>query len=252
MNEMVSSSESQSTYTPEPSSSPAPSETQNSTSTQDGRLFSQSEINDIVRRAKTDAVESYKRKAADRPEYASSQNGSYIPQTNQTTSQQQYMSPDDVRKMAAEESLRLRDEWVKGAQIEAQQQDAQRIVHEFFNKLSSGKEKYSDFDDVVGSIEYRHFPNVVQLVNSYVDNPQDVMYELGKDRGKLALLEQLTNMSPNDAIYQARRLSQSIKDNEASGKTRLANEPLSQMRPSNTGTGSGALSVSDYRKKFKV
>jgi hypothetical protein len=47
------------------------------------------------------------------------------------------------------------------------------------------------------------------------------------------------------------RLSQSIKDNESAGKMRHPNEPLSQMRPSNTGTDNGAMSVKDYRSKYR-
>jgi len=69
----------------------------------------------------------------------------------------------------------------------------------------------------------------------------------------MSQLEQLAYMSPKDAIVQAQRLSQSLKDNEAAGKVRMPNEPLSQMRPSNTGTDTGAaMSVTDLRRKYKV
>lgn len=250
MDEMVNTgSEGQSNYTSEPSSS-APSESR-APSPSTEKVFTQSEINDIVGRAKQEAVESYKRKA-ERTEYAQRDTGGYIPPHQQPERQHSAYSSDDIRRMAAEESQRLRDEWVTEASRKSQEQDAQRIVSEFFNKLSAGKEKYQDFDDVAGTVEFSRFPNVVQLLHSYVDNAHDVMYELGRDRGKLALLEQLSHMSPNDAIFQVRRLSQSIKDNESAGKMRTPSEPLSQMRPSNTGTGNGGMSISDYRKKYRV
>lgn len=250
MDEMVNtSSEGQSNYSSEPVSS-APSESQPAQSGSSGKLFSQQELNDIVGRAKQEAVESHKRKAE--REYSQRDTGGYVPPHQQTERQSNSLSPDEVRRMAAEETQRLRDEWIKDAQRSAQEQDAQRIVGEFFNKLSTGREKYEDFDKITGDVEFGRFPNVVQLLNGYVDNAHDVMYELGKDRGKMALLEQLSYMSPKDAVWQIQRLSQSIKDNETAGNMRVPSEPLSQLRPSNTGTGSGALTVRDYRNKYKV
>lgn len=250
MDEMnTMSGEGQSTSASSPVTSSAP-ESSYSSSQSDERLFKQSEINDIVSRAKRDAVEGYKRKS-ERSE--TGYNDQYASQTQHTSSSPtQYLSHDDVRRMAAEESQRLRDEWINDAQRTAQENDAQRIVGEFFNKLSTGKDKYQDFEKVVGDVDYGRFPNVVQLLNNYTDNLHDVMYDLGKDRSKLATLEQLCQISPRDAIVQAQRLSQSIRDNEGATKIRSPHEPLSQMRPSNTGTDNGAMSVKDYRKIYRA
>lgn len=255
MTEMVSSmSEGQDTSSvSQPVSSSASSESYSSSQTQpEEKLFRQSEINDIVKRAKFGAVEDYKRKIAERPDYVrQKESDGYSLDQSHSHARAPALTPEDVRRMAVEESQRLRDEWMQDAQIKEQQHQAQRIVQEFLTKLSTGKDKYQDFESVVGDIEYGRFPNVVQLVNNYIDNTHDVMYELGKDRSKLAVLEQLSNMSPRDAIVQVQRLSQSIKDNEAAGKIRHANEPLSQLRPSNAGMDNGALSVSDLRKKYR-
>lgn len=248
MDEMVNASEGQSTFVPEPSS-PSPSESHTTSSGSEGKLFTQSEIDNIVKKVKHEAVEGYKRKASSD---SASRTPDSIPQNQPSTGQHYAFSPEEVRRMAAEETQRLRDEWYQDAHRKSQVQDAQRIVNEFLGKMAQGKEKYQDFDDVVGNVEFGSFPNVVQLLNSYIDNTHDVMYELGNDRTKLAMLEQLVHMSPNDAIHQVKRLSQSIKEREAAGKTRFANEPLSQLRPSNTGTSNGALSVSDYKKKYRI
>lgn len=227
-----------------------PQETTQSSAQSEERLLRQSEVNDIVRRAKLDAVEGYKRKA-ERPEYINNdQYANHNMHTNQNT--HQYMSPEEVRRMAAEETTRLRDEWLRDSHRKSQEQEAYNLVNEFVTKLSTGKEKYQDFDTVTGDVDYGRFPNTVQLLTRYVDNTAEVMYELASDRSKLALLEQLSTMSPKDAVVQIRRLSQSIKDNESAQKIRHANEPLSQMRPSNTGTDNGAMSVNDYRRKYKV
>jgi hypothetical protein len=254
MTEMVSSmSEGHDTSSvSEPVSSSSSPDYSSSQAQSEEKLFRQSEINDIVKRAKYGAVEDYKRKVAERPDYVR-QKESDGQSLNQDTSfaRNSSLTPEDVRRMAVEESQRLRDEWIQSAQMQEQQQQAQMIVQDFFTKLSTGKDKYQDFDSVVGDIDYGKFPNVVQLANSHVDNTNDVIYELGKDRTKLALLEQLVRMSPRDAIVQIKRLSQSIKDNESAGKMHQANEPLSQMRPSNTGMDNGVLSVRDLRKKYR-
>lgn len=256
MTEMVNGmSQSQDTSSSQPvqtASTPAyqPAETQE-------RTFRQSEVTDIVKRTKQEALESFKRMQSEQPQYLQQKMGNVSDQNQQ---QQPYQNANNnmlsdeqrVRKMAAEEAQRLRDEWIQSSRDEAQQQDAQRTVQEFWNKISTGREKYQDFEQTVGDIEYARFPNVVQLLARYVDNADSVLYELGKDRIKMANLEQLANMSPRDAIVQAQRLAQSIKDNHDASKMKVPNEPLSQMKPSNTGTESGAMSVKDYRRKYRV
>lgn len=251
MTEMVNEGHDTASVSEPVSSSGSSSESYSSSQTQsDERLFRQSEINDIVKKAKYGAVEDYKRKLAERPDYLrQKENDNYS--SNYQSQPQHGLTPDDVRRMAVEESQRLRDEWIQQAQLQEQQQQAQRIAQDFFSKLMQGKDKYDDYDKVVGDVDYARFPNTVQLLTSHVDNTADVLYELGKDRTKLAVLEQLSNMSPRDAMVQIQRLSQSIKENEAANKLRHANEPLSQMRPSNTGMDNGALSVRDLRKKYR-
>ena len=221
------------------------------------RLFRQSEVTEIVKREKHNAIESLRKMAVEQPAYLQQKYPELTAQRNQQQQIQQNsaqnagFTADDVRRMAAEESQRLRDEWIGDAQRKAQEHDAQRIVSEFLTKLSTGKDKYQDFEQITGDVDFVKFPNAIQLANNFVDNTADVIYELGKDRTKLAVLEQLANMSPRDAVVQIQRLSKSIKDNHESAKAKIPNEPLSQMRPSNTGADSGVMSVSDFRKKYK-
>lgn len=218
------------------------------------RTFRQTEVNDIVKRAKSEAIDSFRRMQTERPDYVEQKYGDMRqPQVTQPQTQQFDGSPDErIRKLVAEESARH----LENARLEAlrqhQDQQAQKTVQNFWNKVLPGREKYQDFDKIAGDIDFKAFPNVVQLLGDYVDNSGDVLYELGKDRIKMANLEQLANMSPRDAIVQVQRMSESIRDNETASKVRLPNEPLSQMRPTNAGTDNGAMSVSDYRKKYKV
>jgi hypothetical protein len=219
----------------------------------DERTFRQSEVNDIVKRAKLGAVDDFKRLQSEQPAYFQQKYGNG--NDERVSSPQQSTvnaSEHDIRRMAAEEAQRLRDTWVQEAQTKSQSEAAQRTVQNFWNKVNPGREKYQDFEKVTSDIELYRFPNVVQLLGDYIDNSDDMLYELGKDRSKLATLEQLAQMSPRDAIVQAQRLSQSLKDNATASKVRVPNEPLSQMRPSNAGTDNGAMSVKDYRAKYRV
>lgn len=220
----------------------------NETQESPNRLHTDSEVNEIVKRAKAEAVEKFKRLYAQQPEYAQKKYGE-LPATAPTSS---VSSESDYRRIAAEEAQRLRDEWVREAQTQAENQYAQKVVETFWNKVATGKEKYADFDAITNDIELRQFPNTVQILAEYVDNAQDMLYEFGKDRLKLAQLEQLAKMSQKDAIIQARRLSEALKVNEDALKAKIPNEPLSQLRPQSTGTATnGVYSVKDYKAKYR-
>ena len=228
----------------------APSTGQESTPQE--RSFRQSEVNDIVKKAKHSAVEDYRRLSSEQPQYAQQKYGDspYRQQPQQPV--QANLPETDVRRMAAEEAQRLRDEWVKDAQMKSESERAQRTVQNFVNKISQGKDKYQDFDKAISDLDMSRFPHVVEMLADHVDNSHDLLYNLAQDRFKLDSLERLAERSPRDAIVQAQRLSQSIKDNEQAGKIRIPNAPLDQLRPSNTGTDNGVMSVKDYRSKYRV
>lgn len=205
------------------------------------RRFSQVELNGIVKREKDAAIESYKRSQINSSNAASTQ-----PQ-NHAGLDERY-----VKDLIAKETQRLQEEARTNDAQQYQQKEAQDIANEFFNKLSTGKQKYADFDDVMDGVDYSKFYNAVHLATKYADNTADIMYELGKDRTKMAAIEQLSRLSPQDAVKQIQRLSAALKANENAAQTKYPNEPLSQIRPGNNGTNDGRLSVSDYRRKYKV
>jgi hypothetical protein len=203
------------------------------------RLFKQSELNDIVGRAKHEAVESFKRQQQQHAPVQQSQNS-------------RTLSEDDVKRLTGEELSRQREQWTKEAQERNDADIAQRIVNSYKEKIAPGKDKYQDFDAVTNNVDMRYYPNVVQLLAEYVDNSHDVLYDLAKHRTKLSQLEQLSNHNPQDAIYEIKRLSDSIKANESTSQMKHAKNPLSQQRPSNTGTDSGTtLSMRDLKSKYK-
>lgn len=150
----------------------------------------------------------------------------------------QGMTQEDVQKMIAEHE-----------QKQAQQYHAHQIANEFLAKLEAGKDKYPDFDKTVESLELSTIPQVVQLANM-VDNTSDVMYELGKNPHKVASLLSLTQIGNGKlAVSEMQRLSNSIKQNQNASQQPVPPEPLSQLAPSNVGTGSDVPSIRDLRKQ---
>lgn len=226
-------------------------QTQAETQASQERLLPQSQVNEIVGRAKQEAaeraVEAYKRQQQQsQPNYAQQNDYGY----NQS---QRALSEDDVKRLTGEELSRQRDQWAKEYQEKADADTAQRIVNAYKDKIAPGKEKYEDFEAVTNNVDMRYYPNVVQLLAEYVDNSHDVLYDLAKHRTKLAQIEQLCAHNPQDAIYEMKRLSDSIKANEQTSSVKHANSPLSQQRPSNTGTDSGnSLSIRDLKRKYRA
>lgn len=212
------------------------------------KMLRQSEVNDIVGRAKQDAasraVDQYKRsQESQQPNY----------QQNQAPQQQQGMSEERYRQVAAEEAQKIRDQERADYQTRSETDNAQRIVKNFYDKMAAGKDKYEDFEKVTGDVELQRFPNTVHMLAEMVDNPHDVLYELSKNRAKLAQIELTAREFPQEAVHDLRRLADSIKNNEAATSRRTPNAPLSQQRPSNVGTDSGnnALSMRDLKARYK-
>lgn len=210
------------------------------------KMISQSQVNDIVGNAKREAaeraVEAYKR------QQTQSQS---VPQTHHEPSSR-HISEDDIKRMT-EEGIsshfgKLQQEAQERANVEA----ANRIVGMFRDKIVAGKDKYEDFESVTGNVAMQYYPNVVQLLAEHVDNSADVLYHLARNRDKLYRLEGLSSHNPSDAIYEVKRLSDSIKANDSGSQMKNANEPLSKQRPFNTGTESGSLSMVDLKRKYRA
>lgn len=239
-----------------PAPTPAPREPE--------RTFSQTEVNDVVGRAKSEAVERYKRETSVASHnYTPPQNAPVAPPSQQPYAPHQPQQPaaqseDRMRQLAAEEIQRQRNEWVTESHKNAQEQEAARIATDFFTKVNAGKANIPDFDTVMSNVDLGSIPYHVQLA-SMVDNTAEVMYELAKNPVKIGQLQTLIDIdmragrTPKLALAELQKLSQSIKDNAQASKQREPNQPLGQMRPSNAGTDSkGPLTASDYRRRYKL
>jgi len=221
---------------------------------QQEKLIPQSHVDEIVKRVKSQAVEQYKKLYSEQPEYAQRKYGDPAPanaQANHNTSSGSY-DEDRFRKMAAEEAQRMRDEIYQQAQEKQQEEQANKIVQSFYQKINASKDGYDDFDKVTGDLNFQSFPNTVQILAEYVDNSGDLLYEFGKDRMKLAQLEMLANMSPNDAIAQAQRLSTAIKERKAAQtqNTKNPRQPLSQLQPNVNGSAGNTLDWTELSRQW--
>lgn len=213
------------------------------------KMVPQSQVNEIVGNAKREAaeraVEAYKRQnaqSAPAPSTPQHELGSH-----------RVISEDDVKRYTGDEIQRHFNELEQKAQERANVDAANRVVAMFKDKIVQGKDKYEDFESVTGNVAMQYYPNVVLLLAEHVDNSADVLYHLAKNRTKLYELESICAHSSPDAIYEIKRLSDSIKANDQGSQTKNANSPLSQNRPSNTGTDSGSsLSMSDLKRKYRA
>lgn len=223
---------------------------QQPTQTENERTFRQSEVNDIVGRAKHEAIERYKREA------------SVASHTNFSQTQPPHVSgltEDQYRKLASEEANRARDEWLLDQQRNAEEQNAQKTVNEFFTKVGAGEGGIEEFNKLVNDVgvDLRAISYHVQLANM-VDNTRDVMIDLLNNPSKIGVLQNLIDIDlragrqPQLALKEMQRLSDGLKRNQTAEKFQPANEPLHQLRPSNAGTDNkGALTVADYKARYR-
>jgi hypothetical protein len=215
--------------------------------TQDERMLPQSKVNELVGHARREAaekaaaraVEDYKRQLQQESQPAQTSNA--------------YANEEMMERKANEVLEKRKAEWEKQTLEKAQTQEAERIVKAYQQKIAQGAEKYEDFDAVTSKVNMGNYPNVVQLLAEYVDNSHDILYEISKNRTKLHQLESMCrDNNAQDAIYEMQRLSESIKSNEEAQAFKNSKSPLSQQRPSSTGTDSGPMTASDYRKKYNT
>lgn len=130
-----------------------------------------------------------------------------------------------------------------------QEEYGKKIAYDFANKLSSGKERYSDFDETVAQLNLPSIPHIVHWANS-LDNTADVIYEIAKYPSKFANILMLSQTAPQLAQREMQKLSDSIKKNEeAKASSPSVDEPLTPIKHSNVGTDNGSMTVRDLRRQ---
>jgi hypothetical protein len=146
-------------------------------------------------------------------------------------------SPEEIEKIV-EQKIKER----------SQQEAANHIAQDFIGKMQTGKDKYSDFEETVASLNLPAHPHVIYWANS-LDNTVDVVYDIAKNPEKFASILMLAQTAPELARRKMLELSSSIKKNAEASKQPHVNEPLSQLRPSTMGTDNGSMTVRDLRRQ---
>jgi len=203
------------------------------------KLLKQSEVNEIVGGVKKEAYEKGRRDSLGEVQAKQTQElkNDVTPQQAETNAVNAQLSEENIRQIIDDESQRKANEAV-----------IQNVVNEFVQKMSAGKDKHSDFNEVVEKLNIPSIPHIVVMANS-MDNTADVMYELGKHPAKLANVLMLAQNAPRLAQDEFRKLSESIKKNEEAAGKEQPPEPLDQIKPSITGTDNGSMTVNDLRKQ---
>lgn len=138
----------------------------------------------------------------------------------------------------------------KAAYDMSQRAVVDRIASEFQSKISTAVEADPEFADAFGKLNIENHGELVLWTNS-LDNTAEVLKDLAKNPAKLSNVLMLAKSGFNDlAQEELKKLSTSIKMNEAAKKQPKAPEPLNQLKPSMVAGNSGEMSVSDFRKKF--
>lgn len=193
------------------------------------KVLKQSEVNELVGRVKHEA---YSKGLRDAQQTAQPQ-----PQ-GQSMGGMPQLTEEQVRQMIADEAMK-----------QNQMAQAHTTLTNFAQQMHEGKQKYSDFDETVAKLgELKHYPHIVQLATGE-GNAGEIMYELGKNPGKIASLTTLSYINPELAKLEMKKLSDSIKTNEKASQAPSAAEPLSQVKASTVGTDNGSNSVRDLRRK---
>lgn len=200
------------------------------------KVLKQSEVNELVGRIKHEAYSKGMRDAqatAVTPPIANQQSsgGSGMGGMPEITD-------DHVRQIIADEAQ-------KQTQIAA----AHDTLTNFATQMGTGKGKYSDFDETVGNLgDMKNLLHVVELATG-TGIAGDVMYELGKNPGKVASLTTLAYINPQLAKLEMSKLANSIKTNEQASQSPEVAEPLSQVKASTVGKDNGSNAVRDLRRK---
>lgn len=214
------------------------------------KLLPQTEVNSLVGAAKQKGHERGYQQAMQ--EFQQQQQNAGMNQQAQQAQQQPMPNqpsashPDEVRRIAADEFSRQQQAFQQASQAQYEREQGQRIYNELQTKFSTAKQTNPDVDFNKTMQEFQQMPHILTLANN-VDNSPDVIQHLKENPGKIA---QISMLPPNFANAEMKKISDSIKQNQAALSAPKSPEPLSQIRPSTVGVGNSEGSGS-YHTQYK-
>lgn len=204
------------------------------------RTFTQSQVSKIVGKEVHEAKEKARRDVLkefeNRPQPSQSMGG--IPQYSQ----------EDLKSLIAEETNKRLQEITQSHEEKFRQEQGMQIANTFTEKLALGKEKYSDFDSVVGEVDFRTIPEIV-LLTVDLDNVSDVVYDLAKNPHKISSILTMYERNKGLARKQMKDIADSIKMNSQAQNSPGVPPPLKPISPSNVSADNGVMSVKDYQRQ---
>lgn len=203
------------------------------------KMLSQSEVNSLVGRTRAEAAERARKQAE--AEYskklAEVQKASY-------SGQAQEIDQDILYQQ-------IQERFNQEMQQRALENEMRQVADTYATKMSQGAERYQDFSDVMKDFDPSAFPQLVYLVAG-MDNASDIMYELSKNGTKLANIDYLTRVSPNQAKKELIKMGESIAANRAAlqeSQNQGTQAPLDRMQPSRISGSNEKMSIRDYRNQ---
>lgn len=206
--------------------------------------FNKIQMSDVVKREKQKAYEKGRSEALMELQQQAEQAQSPAPAP--TLGGMAQMSPDDIRRMIAEQAPQLLQDHV-------QQLQTKQTVDSFVSKMQAAEARHPGLEAKLNDLDYSTLAPIVQMAND-MENTADIMKELLDNPMKMGNLVSLMYTQPKLAAKAMHDLSNSIKQNEAAiaENQTTAKEPLSQIKTSNNaGMDNGSMSVTDFRKLFR-
>lgn len=216
-------------------------------------VFNKIQMSDVVKREQQKAYEKGKREALmelqAQQQQEQEQQQPAAPMQNQAPSSiggMAQMSPDDIRRMIAEQAP-------QAIQDHVQQLQTAQTVDSFVKKMQAAEERHPGLEAKLNELDYSSLAPLVQMAND-MENTGDIMAELVDNPQKMGNLLVLMQTQPRLAARQMHELSNSIKQNQAAlAENQSASEPLSQIKTSSkAGMDNGSMSVADFRKMFRT
>lgn len=158
---------------------------------------------------------------------------------------------DEISKKVADEFQKQQQLFQQQQMMAMQQEHQKRMLDQLIPKVNDAKTRYADFDDVTKNFDFSKIPDVLHYANA-TDNAGDVLYDLAKNPAKIGNILILGQIDPRLAALEVTKLSNSIRQNQSAVSQPSPSEPLSQVKPSNVGTGDGKpKTAADYRRMYQ-
>lgn len=204
------------------------------------KMLPQSEVNNLIGRAKAEAQEKARRQAE----------AEFQQKLEQVQAQKKAAEArgEDTREIDADAIYQQVQERLQQQQLE---QHMQQVADSYQSKIADGGKDYEDFQDVVKEFNPAEFPQIVYLVAN-MDNAADIVYELSKNPQKLATIDYLSQRSPQRAQSELSKIGQSIAANkiaQAEENQAQTPEPLDRLQASSKTGSNGQMSVGDLRNQ---